>query len=70
MKKIIKEFIVNDSSIEYGGMCQIISFNLPKKSGFSHGQFVAEIDFDDDSKNTVIDLLKDKKVRVTLEVIE
>lgn len=63
MEKIVKEFIVNDSSIEYGGMCQIISFNLPEKSGFSHGQFVTA---DDD----IIDLLKDKKVRVTFEVIE
>jgi len=72
MKKIVTEFIADETNYEDGGMCQILSFDMPKNSGLSHGQFVSHnpVDVDQDIEHPVMDSLKGKKVRVTLEVIE
>ena len=73
MKKIETEFVVDDTHYEYGGMCQILSFDMPKNSGLSCGQFVSVNSIDKiehQAEHPIMDSLKGKKVRVTLEVIE
>lgn len=75
--KIQSEFIVDDNNYEDGGMCKILSFDFPKISGLSHGQFVSVVNIDEQNdfgnqttpNHIVLDSLKGKKVRITLEVI-
>ena len=72
MKKIITEFIVDKNNCEDGGLCTILSFNLPTDSGLSHGQFVS-LDYPEsefDGKYPVLNSLRGKKVRITFEVIK
>ena len=73
MKKIVTEFTVDETNYEDSGMCQIIDFDFPDGSGLSHGQIISVDDIDLDkhvSEHFVMDAMKGKKYRLTLEVIK
>jgi len=72
MKKIVTEFVVDESTLESDGLMEILCFNFSKDTGFAHGQFIAT-DYSElelNGKYPVINSLRGKKVRITLEVIE